>query len=347
MSRTIVIGDIHGCFVELMDLFDRVGLGDDDTVVSVGDLVDRGPDTASVVGWFRARPGAVVVCGNHERKHVRGTLSYSQQIARLQLGPGYADAVAWMGRLPYHHETPEAIVVHAALIPGVPLAETPEDVLCGSAAGERKLEALLGGRRWHEVYEGDEPVVFGHHVVGPEPLVVRDRVYGIDTGACHGLRLTALVLPSFELVSVPARADHWPQVMRAWQVPVLRERDWASMPFEQIERKARELAREGEEGDVVQARQYLDGVLAWAAAVRAEIPALTERVDAEIARLREAHGPDADAFGRAAAAHPAGSTLLRRAAGKLGASSLGCARPADVLALAERLGVALAGVALP
>ena len=42
-SRTIVVGDIHGCYDELMELIEKVNLGDDDRVVSVGDLITKGP----------------------------------------------------------------------------------------------------------------------------------------------------------------------------------------------------------------------------------------------------------------------------------------------------------------
>src|SRR5262250_33966 len=108
--RTLIIGDIHGCYDELRDLFDAVALVADDRVVSVGDLVDRGPQPGEVVRWFRERAGAVVIMGNHERKHVRQVFSYSQEITRLQLGDGYADAVAWMRGLPYFFETPEVRV---------------------------------------------------------------------------------------------------------------------------------------------------------------------------------------------------------------------------------------------
>ena len=44
MRNTFIIGDIHGCYTELLDLLDKAGVGDDDLVVSVGDLVDRGPE---------------------------------------------------------------------------------------------------------------------------------------------------------------------------------------------------------------------------------------------------------------------------------------------------------------
>jgi Icc-related predicted phosphoesterase len=42
MGRTIVIGDIHGCFDELTDLLNLVKLQRDDRVVAVGDLIVRG-----------------------------------------------------------------------------------------------------------------------------------------------------------------------------------------------------------------------------------------------------------------------------------------------------------------
>jgi serine/threonine protein phosphatase 1 len=339
VARTIVIGDIHGCWDELRDLFDALALTDDDIVVSVGDLVDRGPEPVAVVDWFRARANAVVVCGNHERKHVRGTLSYGQHIVRHQFGARYADAVAWMGTLPYAWETDAVRVVHAALIPGVPLADTPEDILCGSTSGTERLEKRLaptsGGRPWHELYTDDKPVVFGHIVVGPEPLVRDGRVYGIDTGACHGMRLTALVLPTFELVSVPSRGDHWATTKRTWQVPILRERAWGQMTFEQLDRKARELAV-GMDAD---AHAWLDGARAWAVAVQDSIPTVAAALDAEIVRLTVEHGEAG--FAAAAAAHPANATLFARRAGRLQTEHLGCPGPDAVFALATRLGITL------
>jgi serine/threonine protein phosphatase 1 len=150
MSRHIIIGDIHGCFTELLELLERVHCTDDDIVVSVGDLVDRGPDSPRVLAWFRervARGRAIVLMGNHERKHVREVFSYSQEITRLQFGEGYEDAVAWMRGLPYSYETDDFIVVHAAMMPDVPLAEQREDVLAGTTSGERALEARSD--RWH------------------------------------------------------------------------------------------------------------------------------------------------------------------------------------------------------
>lgn len=331
MPRTLIVGDIHGCHAELLDLLDRVGLDADDTLVSVGDLVDRGPDPGPVVELFRTRPNSVALMGNHERKHVRGVFSYSQQVARLQMGARYTEQVAWMSALPYFWETDAVRVVHWGAFPGVPLAEVPEDVLAGTTSGDAKLRERYGHTPWFEHYADDTPIVFGHAVFGPEPLVRRDRVFGLDTGACHGMRLTGLVLPEMRLVSVPARADHWARVRTEWQEPVLREHPWATTPFDAIAKKVRSLR------DPEMPGGFLDGVERWAEAVRGTIPTLAEALDAEVARL-DAEGGD---VGRATAAHPAASWLHRWRVGKLSRTHLGCTTPAQVFTLAEALGVTL------
>ncbi|HVH44387.1 MAG TPA: metallophosphoesterase family protein [Labilithrix sp.] len=143
MQRTIIIGDVHGCFEELLDLLDRVGATSDDRLLSVGDLVDRGPGSVSVVAHFRSLPSAVVLMGNHERKHARGVFSYGQEITRLQFGDAYEDARSWMQRLPYFFEDEYVRVVHAAMVPGIPLAEQKEEILCGSTAGTHTLGPLV------------------------------------------------------------------------------------------------------------------------------------------------------------------------------------------------------------
>jgi serine/threonine protein phosphatase 1 len=225
VARTLVIGDIHGCHEELIELLDRAALSSADTLVSIGDLVDRGPGSVEVVRLFRSRPGAIALMGNHERKHVRGILSYSQEITRLQFGEEYDDLCRWMTSLPYYLETDSASIVHAAMVPGLPLARQREEVLCGSTSGERELTRLFGERPWYESYADGELIVFGHRVVGPEPLVHDGRVFGIDTGACHGMRLTALSLPDLTFHSVAAREDHWTRQKQIWREPVLRSRD--------------------------------------------------------------------------------------------------------------------------
>ncbi len=69
--KTLLIGDIHGCYTELLDLVEQAGLSGDDRIIALGDIVDRGPDTPQVLEFFRSRPKSLLLMGNHERKHIR------------------------------------------------------------------------------------------------------------------------------------------------------------------------------------------------------------------------------------------------------------------------------------
>lgn len=233
--RTIAIGDIHGCYTELLELLAKVNLTAEDCLISLGDIVDRGVDSVKVYDFLKHRPNTIVLMGNHERKHLRQTLSYSQEIVKLQFGDRYSEFLAWVNNLPYYHETEHAIFVHAAVEDGISIQQQKQEVLCGCTAGEKHLEKRYGKTYWSQLYTGIKPVIFGHHVVGNEPLITPNQTYGIDTGACHGGRLTALILPSFEIVQVQAAKDYWYEEMAKWQLPVLMAKPWGSYKWEKIQ----------------------------------------------------------------------------------------------------------------
>lgn len=83
--RTIIVGDVHGCRVELAKLLQTVDHqpGRDD-LVFVGDLLDRGPDPVGCVA-DAIRLGARRVRGNHEEKALR----YLRHEARKLEDPSY------------------------------------------------------------------------------------------------------------------------------------------------------------------------------------------------------------------------------------------------------------------
>lgn len=207
-ERTLIVGDIHGCWDEFRALLDAARVGPSDRIVAVGDLCDRGPDAAQVLRFFMERPGASSVMGNHEWKHVRGLGREAQWITEWQCGYAfYTRAVAWMKQLPFWIELPEAIVVHWGLAPGVALEQQSPLVLAGTMTGEKLLRQLTADQPWYDLYEGPKPVVFGH--LSEASGTHRGLAYGLDTGVVHGNRLSGLVLPQFELISVPAQEDHW------------------------------------------------------------------------------------------------------------------------------------------
>ena len=69
MIRVLAIGDIHGCFRSLATLVDLVAIGDDDVLVTLGDYVDRGPQSHDVLECliaFDERSTLVPLRGDHE-----------------------------------------------------------------------------------------------------------------------------------------------------------------------------------------------------------------------------------------------------------------------------------------
>lgn len=226
MSQTLIIGDIHGCFDELQALLDAAGLGADDAIISLGDLVDRGPSSRAVVDFFATTPQASAIMGNHERKHMRHArgelkLSLSQQITRLQYaddGADYDTAVTFMATLPLYLELPQAILVHGYLEPNVPLAAQRPTVLCGTMSGDKYLNTHYD-RPWYELVQRDKPIIVGHanYDGGSDPFIYQDRVFGLDTDCYRGRRLTGLLLPSFRMLSVPARTNHWSETRRNYR----------------------------------------------------------------------------------------------------------------------------------
>ncbi len=223
MVKRLIIGDIHGCWAELNDLLDAAGLAADDEIVAIGDIIDRGPESVAVLRFFKETSNAKSLIGNHERKHVRSRRgevrpALSQLIARRQIGEDdYEEACRFMETLPRFIELPEAILVHGFFEPGLPLADQRETVVVGTLSGEHYL-AKRYDRPWYELYDGYKPLIVGHHdyLRNGQPLIRDDAVFGIDTGCCHGGRLTGLLLPEFRLVSVPSRRDYWTELQQQY-----------------------------------------------------------------------------------------------------------------------------------
>lgn len=213
--NTFVIGDIHGCFTELQELLDKAGILDDDLVVALGDIVDRGPDSVQVLNFFCDFPTCFSLMGNHERKHVRGArhevrLALSQTISREEFGTDYPKALERMGSFPLYIDLPDAVLVHGYLEPGIPLERQRDTVLCGTMSGDHYLRNQYE-QPWYALYDGDKPVIVGHHdhLRNGQPFIYQDRVYCLDTSCVHGGTMTGLLLPEFKLVSVPSRRDYW------------------------------------------------------------------------------------------------------------------------------------------
>ena len=231
------MGDIHGCYEELLQLISLANLQADEMLISVGDIVDRGPDSLKVYEFFKNRPNSLVVMGNHERKHLRQVLSFGQEIVKMQMGEKYPEFLQWLSTLPYYYETEAAIVVHGGFENGVALHLQRPEVLSGATAGENYLRTLYGEKFWTDFYTGEKPIIWGHHVTGDKPMILANKVYGIDTGACHGGYLTAISLPDFEIFQVKSAQNYWVSEILLWEYPILKAKPWQKWKFERIEKE--------------------------------------------------------------------------------------------------------------
>jgi diadenosine tetraphosphatase ApaH/serine/threonine PP2A family protein phosphatase len=223
-KRTLFIGDVHGCYDELMELVNHIGLTPDDHLYFVGDLINKWPKSLEVVEWVRSRPNTFSVIGNHEyfplvtldeceiflsewsdmsewRKNwICTQYEKSAEIRELLDSHGHRD---WLLALPHIIERDEYILVHGGLHPEHGL-DTPREI--------STLIRLVDGRPWYESYTGTKPIIYGHWAA--EWLRIRSNTIGIDTGCCFGGALTAYCLESGEIWQVRAHRvyvepAHW------------------------------------------------------------------------------------------------------------------------------------------
>ncbi len=218
MGRTFIVGDVHGCIEELDRLIARLRLGRGDRIVFVGDLVAKGPRSKAVVE--RARElGAVTVRGNHEAHVLAFRRALLDGSPLPKVGRSHREVVeslededwAYLEAMPLYCELPEerAIVVHAGLAPGVPLAmQSPEHLLnMRSIRPDGSISSRLEeGTPWAARWMGPERVFFGHDAV--RGLQLHPHAIGLDTGCVYGGELTAVELPSMQRYSVPAVRVH-------------------------------------------------------------------------------------------------------------------------------------------
>jgi len=235
MDRAIIVGDVHGCSVELRALLDRVGyVRGSDTLVFVGDLIARGPDSLGVLDIVR-ETGGIVVRGNHEDRllawrramlaRARGEFALAPDLGRLhsEIAHSMRDedwALLEATPVTWFLEQNKTLIVHAGLVPGIPLEQQdPAMMMRIRSVGDRGEARDHGGATpWGARYVGPPHVVFGHAASLDAQL--HSFATGIDTGCVYGGYLTAMVLVDGEepppvaermrvLTSVPARRRYF------------------------------------------------------------------------------------------------------------------------------------------
>ena len=228
-----IIGDVHGCFDELVQLLGTLGYQVSEAdgghtalhaagrkAIFLGDLVDRGPNTPGVLRLVMNMTGAghaLCVPGNHDVKLMRKlkgrdvtiTHGLAESLAQLEREPpAFVSAVAqFIDSLVSHYVLDDGrlVVAHAGLreeMQGRGSGKVRDFTLFGETTGETDEFGLPVRYNWAADYRGRAMVVYGHTpVVEPEWV---NRTINVDTGCVFGGKLTALRYPERELVSVPA-----------------------------------------------------------------------------------------------------------------------------------------------
>jgi serine/threonine protein phosphatase 1 len=207
-TRTIVVGDIHGCFDELTELLEKAEVGEHDRVVSVGDLVAKGPKSREVLELFMTDPRFSTVMGNHDlalRRRWNGEdidLKPAQKETHKELKGEKEAYLNFLNHVPFIIDLETHLVVHAGLRPNVELySQTTGDMTrLRTLGGDRESDE---GTPWYHVYYGDKIVLFGHWPA-PEPRRGKKAI-GLDTGCVYGATLTAYIIETEEFVSVQAK----------------------------------------------------------------------------------------------------------------------------------------------
>ncbi len=232
-NERVFVGDIQGCADELDALLDEIGFDPQrQSLFAVGDLVNRGPDSARVLRRM-IELDAESVLGNHDL-HLLARAAGAPARPRDTLDGvlGAADAqrlLHWLRHRPLVRGWDDLLLVHAGLHPAW---DDPEGVArpleseiqanripdrnpglqfltrvrhC-NADGERpenEEEAGQGFQPWDRFYCGDRIVVFGHW--SQRGRVEGAKVRGLDTGCVWGGELTAWIAEEDRFVAVPAR----------------------------------------------------------------------------------------------------------------------------------------------
>lgn len=199
VRRTLAIGDIHGCLTALTALAAFVPFRDDDQLITLGDYVDRGPNSCGVLNWLierNSRGNLVPLLGNHDAMMLESREfdggSWQVLFGEETLKSYADDRPGTIHAVPDSHwqflkseccqfkETATHLFCHATPDPGEPLSQQPELNLLWGFWGPPEPhcsgKTLVCG---HSTQESGWPASVGHAVC-------------IDTGVETGGWLTCL-----------------------------------------------------------------------------------------------------------------------------------------------------------
>lgn len=166
---TYVVGDIQGCLQPLQQLLDNVAFGSEDQLWSVGDLVNRGPQSLETLR-FCHRLGAQfrMVLGNHDLHLLavaRGIRAphRSDTLDDILTAPDRDELLHWLQRQPLLIASEEHLLVHA----GIPPQWSKEQAIEFAAEMQQVLTDEAMAHDFFQVMYGNEPDCWNEHITPP------------------------------------------------------------------------------------------------------------------------------------------------------------------------------------
>ena len=197
MTRRIFIGDVHGHYDGLISLLEGASPNSEDQIYFVGDLIDRGPQSAQVVDFVR-QEGYPCVLGNHEQLllnafsqerlngHALHSWLYSGGQATLTSYDSDRDLLHehldWLRSLPIYLDLGDIWLVHAGVNPALRVSEQTADECCW-------IRDIFHGEP--NPYFPEKLIITGHTItftfpdISPGQIVEGPGWLDIDTGAYH------------------------------------------------------------------------------------------------------------------------------------------------------------------
>jgi len=216
--RELAIGDIHGCARSFGALLEILKPDRSDTLVLLGDYIDREPNSCDVIDLIlelNRRCTVIALAGNHEKMLLRAR-SEPEMFAESLIQGGHATLDSYMHRgyareidaIPCRHwkflleqtldcwETDGCIFIHASIDPDLDLLEQPDFLLFWQPFADPT------------VHKSGKQIVCGHTSQKSGLPAVFDRGICIDTWAYGGGWLTCLDTIQQTFIQSNERGEH-------------------------------------------------------------------------------------------------------------------------------------------
>lgn len=171
-GATYAIGDVQGCFDDLLRLLDKIDFDPDvDQLWFTGDLVNRGPNSLEILRFVKGlKSGAISVLGNHDLHLLAVAVGVSKvrkkdTISDVLEAPDCEELLFWLRHQPFLHHDPvlDYTLVHAGL--------PPQWDLHKAQACAREIETVLQNSNYEEFFK---------YMYGTKPRRWRDGLEGWD-----------------------------------------------------------------------------------------------------------------------------------------------------------------------